>query len=97
MLSISRNSFHVSEVNRESRSDTMSVGSPWNLHTSRANIFARSDAVFSRSGMKCAILVNRSMTTHSWSRPSEGGKSVMKSIVIDCHGTYGSSNGEDSP
>jgi len=97
MLSISRNSFHGSKVIRESRSDTMSVGNPWNFHTSRVNIFARSDAVFTRSGMKCAILVNWSMTTHSWLRPSEGGKLVIKSIAIDCHGAYGSSNGEDSP
>jgi len=81
-----RNSFQVSEVNRESRSDTMSVGDLWNLHTSRANIFVRSDADFSQSGMKCAILVNLSMITQSWLHPSDSGNSVMKSMAIDCHG-----------
>ena len=93
------NSFHTADVNRESLSDTMSAGSPWCFHTSLTKMIARSVAVFPLvfNGMKCAILVNRSMITHSWSYPSETGSSVMKSIAIDCYGTYGSSSGEDSP
>ena len=92
-------SFQISEVKRESLSDTISVGRPWNFYISRANITAKSDAVFPsfRSGRKCAILVNRSMTTQSWSHPSDSGSSVMKSMAIDCQGAYGSSSGEDSP
>jgi len=83
-----RNSFHTSEVKRESRSDTISDGSPWCHQISRAKILERSLAVLPsfRRGRKCAILVNRSMTTQSWSHPSEIGKSVMKSMAIDCHG-----------
>ena len=92
-----RNSFHTSDVNRESLSDTMSAGRPWCYHTSWAKMIARSAAIFSRSRMKYAILVNRSMITHSWLYPSEIGSSVMKSIAIDCHGAYGSSSREDSP
>jgi len=57
---------------------------------------AKSEVVFSLSGMKCAILVNWSMITHSWLHSSERGSSVMKSIAIDCQGAYGSSSGEDS-
>jgi len=75
----------------------MSVGSPWNLQISRANILIRSAADFSFNGMKCAILVNLSMITHSWSQPSKQGSSVMKSVAIDCQGAYGSSSGQDSP
>jgi len=92
-----RNSFHTPDVNLESRSDMTSVGRPWCFHTSWVKIAARSAAVFSRSGMKCAILVKRSITTQSWSHPSDRGSSVMKSIAIDCQGTYGSSSGDDSP
>ena len=79
-----KNSLHVSDVKLASQSDTMSVGSPWYFHTSLAKILARTAAVFSRSGIKCAILVNRSMITHSWSHPSHMGSSMMKSIAIDC-------------
>ena len=90
-------SFQVSDVNHESLSDTMSMDSPWKRHTSLANVLARSAAVFSFSGRKCAIFVNRSMITQSWSHPSDVGRSVMKSIAIDCQGAYGSSSGEDNP
>jgi len=68
-----RNSFHVSEVNCESRSDAMSEGSLWCFQTCQAKMTARSAAIFfsfSR-GRKCAIFVNRSITTHNWSHPSE--------------------------
>jgi len=44
--------------------------------------------------LMCAILVNRSMITQSWSQPSESSNSVMKSIAIDCQGVYGSSSSE---
>jgi len=94
---ILRNSFHTSKVNRESLSDTMLAGSPWCLHTSRAKMIAKSAVVFSLNGMKCDILVNQSMITHSWLYPSDTGSSVMKSIAMDCYDTYGSSSGEDSP
>ena len=90
-------SFHVSDVNRESLSDTMSVGSPWKRHTSLANVLAKWAAVFSFSGRKCAIFVKRSMITQSWSHSSDIGRSVIKSMAIDCQGAYGSSSGEDSP
>ena len=36
-------------------------------------------------GIKCAILVNRSMTVKIESSPSMGGKSVIKSIEMDDH------------
>jgi len=83
-----RNSFHTADVKQESRSDTMSAGRPWYFQTSHANILAKSDAVlpFVGSTMKWAILVNLSMTTHNWSHPSESGRSVMKSMAINCHG-----------
>jgi hypothetical protein len=37
-------------------------------------------------GIKGAILVNLSMITQSWSQPSVKGRSVIKSMAIDCHG-----------
>ena len=94
-----RNSCQVSEVNRESRSETMSKSSLWYYQTSRVKKTARSAAVlvsFLR-GRKCAIFVNRSITTHNWSHPSESGSSVMKSIAMDCQGAYSSSREEESP
>ena len=94
-----RNSFQIEDVNLESRSDTMSRGSPCSLHISLANLRARSAAVlvFSFRGMKWAILVNRSITTHSSVQPFDKGKSVMKSMAIDCHGAYGNSRGDRRP
>jgi hypothetical protein len=41
--------------------------------------------------------VNRSTMTHSWSQFSDKGRSVMKSMVIDVYGAYGSSNGKSKP
>jgi len=94
-----RNSCQVSEVNRESRSETMSDGSPWYFKTSRAKKTARSAAVLVSilRGRKCAIFVNWSITTHNWSHPSQSGSSVMKSIAMDCQGAYSSSREEESP
>jgi len=94
-----RTSFYASDVNLESRSDTISVGRPWNFHTSLAKAIAKSGAVLRvfGNGMKCAILVNRSMTTQSWSHSSDSGSSIMKSIAFDCHGAYGSSKSDVSP
>ena len=91
-----RNSFQVDDVNLESRSETMSRCSPCSLHISLANLRARSAAVlaFSFRGMKWAIIVNRSTTTHSSEQPFDKGKSVMKSMAIDCHGAYGNSRGD---
>jgi hypothetical protein len=40
-------------------------------------------------GKKCAIFVNRSTTVKIPSKPYEGGRSIMKSIEIDCHGLLG--------
>jgi len=65
----------------------MSVGRLWCFQTSLANVIARSVAIllsFLR-GIKCAIFVKRSMTTHNWLCPPDSGNSVMKSIAIDCH------------
>ena len=83
-----RNSFQVSKVKWESRSEMISVGSPFYFQTSLAKVIARSAAIFLcfLSGRKCTIFVNRSMTTHNWSHSSERGSCVMKSIAIDCHG-----------
>src|SRR6266705_2818079 len=83
-----RKTCQVEEVNLESRSETMSLGKPCNLHTSRAKILARSSAFFpsGANGMKCAILVNRSMTTQSSLHPEDRGRSVMKSMAMDSHG-----------
>jgi len=86
MLDNRRNSFQVTDVNLQSQSDTMSVGRPWCFHISLAKMTATSAVVFSHRGIKCAILINRSMTTQSWSNPSDFGSSVTKSIVIDFHG-----------
>ena len=85
---VARNTCHVADVNLESRSEMMSCGKPCSLHISLAKVRARSSAVFPSqgSGMKWALLVNLSMTTHSALHPFDMGRSVMKSIVIDCHG-----------
>jgi len=92
-----RNSFYISDVNRESLAETMSVGIPWCFQTSFANTTTRSATVFFSltSGMKCAIFVNLSITIHSWSQFSESGNSVMKSMANDCHGAYANSSGDD--
>jgi hypothetical protein len=94
-----RNCFHSVEVNQESRSEIISVGMPWNLQISRVKIFTKCSAVFCSflSGMKWAIFMNLSMMTYSWSQSSDKGRSVMKSMAIDVHGAYGSSNGERKP
>jgi hypothetical protein len=97
--SIPRNCFYSVDVNLESRSEMMSVRMLWNLQISLANILTRCSAFFWSlwSGMKCAILVNLSIMTHSWSQSSDKGRSVMKSIAMDVHGAYGSSSGERRP
>ena len=46
-------------------------------------------ACFHPHGKKCDILVNRSTTVKILSKPLEGGRSVKKSIEIDCHGLLG--------
>ena len=86
-------------MNLESRSEMMSRGSPCSLHISLANLRARSAPVlaFSFRGLKWAILVNRSITTHSSMQQFYKGKSVMKSMAIDCHGAYGNSRGDRRP
>ena len=86
LLSSPKNPLQVSKVNRESRSETISVGIPWCFHISRANMAIKTAAVFSFSGTKWAILVNRSRTTHNSSHSFDSGRSVMKSIAIDCQG-----------
>jgi hypothetical protein len=94
-----RNCFHLVDVKWESQSEIISVGMPWNLQISRANILTRCSAVFGSflSGMKSAIFVNLSMMTHSWSQSSDKGRSVIKSMAIDIYSAYGSSNGESKP
>ena len=94
-----RKSFQVLDVNLESRSDTMSRGRPCRSQMSHAKIRARSSAFYlsiSR-GMKGAIFENRSITTHNSVKLFDRGRSVMKSMAIDCHGVYESSRGERSP
>ena len=93
------NTCHVAEVNQKSLSGMMSWGSPCSLQISRANTLARCAAVFypTASRMKCAILENLSIITHSSSHPSESGRHVMKSMASDSHGTYASSSGDSSP
>ena len=94
-----RNSFQVVDVNLESRSDTMSRSRPCSFHISLVKILAKSVAVFASSyrGMKWAILENRSIITHSSVQPFDKGKLVIKSMAIDCHGTYVNSRGDKSP
>ena len=94
-----RNSFQVVDVNMESRSDMMSRGRPCSLHISLVKVLARSAAIFafSYSGMKWAIFENRSIITHSSVQPFDTGKSVMKSMSIDCHGAYGNSMDDRRP
>ena len=94
-----RKSFQVLNVNVESRSDTISWGRLWRRQISRANMQARSSAVFlvSSSGMQWAILGYRSITTHHSVPSFDWGRSVIKSLVIDCHGVYGSSRWKRSP
>ena len=48
-------------------------------------------------GMKCAIFVNRSTTTKIASKDLDKGRSVMKSIEIDAHGSLEMSNGWNKP
>ena len=95
------NTYHVSEVNRESLSEMMSWGSPCSLQISRANILARGAAVFdpTASGMKPGILQNLSIQviTHSSSHPSESRRPTIKSMDSDSHGACGSSSGDSSP
>ena len=94
-----RKSFHVLDVTLESRSDMMSRGRPCRHQISLAKIRARSSAFYLSisSGMKLAIFGNWSITSHNSVQLFDQGRSVMKSIAIDCHGAYGSSSGERSP
>ena len=47
--------------------------------------------------MKWAIFVNQTITTHNSVQSFDQGRSVMKSMAIDCHGAYGNSRGDSSP
>ena len=87
------------DVNLETRSDRMSRGRPWRRQISRANICARSSAVFLffSNGMKLAIFENRLIPTYNSVQSFNRGRSVMKSMAIDCYGAYGSSRGERRP
>ena len=77
----------------------MSRGGPCHLYISLAKVLARSAAVFmfSYSGMKWAIFENRSIIYHSSVQPFDKGRSVMKSMPIDCHVAYGNSRGDRRP
>ena len=92
-------SFHVCDVNLESRLDMMSRSRPCRRHISQANIRARSSAffLFCSRGMKWENFKNRSITTHNSVQLFDHGRSMIKSMAIDCHGAYGSSRGERSP
>ena len=53
----------------------------------RITIFAVSSLlVVLVHGIKCAILVNRSTIVRIASKPSDGGRSVLKSREMDFHG-----------
>ena len=85
--------FQNFEMNWGPRSLMMSSGRPWCLNTSRITIFAVSSLlVVFVHGIKCAILVNRSTTVRIASKPSDGGRSVIKSREMDFHGPSGIGN-----
>jgi hypothetical protein len=48
-------------------------------------------------GMKCAILLNRSITTMMASKPFDGGKLTMKSMDTLSHGPLGIRKGYNKP
>lgn len=75
-----RNPFQAEEVGPKWRPQAIPRGRPCNLYISLATIRARPVAVLASlgSGMKCAIFVNRSMTTHSSLQPFD--ISVTKSM-----------------
>src|SRR3982074_3606662 len=95
MSSFFINSAQNELVNTESRSDTILDGKPCSLQTFDKKSFAQPSAVFSFSliGIKCAIFVKRSTTTHTVVQPSERGSWTMKSMDIESHGEKESSRG----
>ena len=93
-------SFHLSDVNMDPRSVVMSLGIPCSLKTFSVNSLPviNCPAVISvLHGIKWAIFVNQSITTHMASFPPDSGSCVMKSIVIDFHGLLGASSGLCNP
>ena len=79
-LNRTQDSFQTMNVNWRTRSETMSVGSPWSQNTCCSTNLAVSlgDASF-RGGMKCVILLNRSTTVRMVVWPLEGGRQMIKS------------------
>ena len=91
-------SFHNSKVSRLPLSGMISLGIPCSRTIGWVKSVANCRAsIYFRHGMKCVILVRKSMTTSIVSYPSELVKSVMKSIAIDCQGWSGTWFGCRSP
>lgn len=88
------------EVNLESRSDTMVCGRPCRRMMLSKKRRAVSAAVADwKVGIKCARLVNLSMTTRIISNPRRGmaGKGPAKSMEMVCHRDGGAGRGIRRP
>ncbi|CAA2957421.1 phospholipase A-2-activating, partial [Olea europaea subsp. europaea] len=88
----------VRPVNRGSRSLIMLRGNPQYFTTFLKNSLAASSAVQSLvTGMKVPYLENRSTTTIIDPNPSDLGRALMKSMVIESHGRSGTGRGSNKP
>ncbi|POM60276.1 hypothetical protein PHPALM_30890 [Phytophthora palmivora] len=87
------------EINFRPRSDTMLVGMLWCFHTlSMKRQATPSSVTFFVVETKWHRLANLSTTTQMESNPRSGlGKSVMKSMDIDCHLSSGILSGSRRP
>jgi len=98
ILSASVTCFQKSEVNRDSQSDIIMLGSPWGLIICRRKWSARSSGfMVPWQATKCPIFMRQSINTHNASFPLLVGSAVIKSIDIVSHGRCGSSSGFSSP
>jgi len=85
-------SFHRREVHSVPLSVMLSCGTPSSLTISCMKRLANCPASRPfQHGLKCLILVSRSMTTSMVSYPSDFGRSAIKSLAIDFHGRLGAS------
>ncbi len=81
-----------SDVKSFPRSETISAGSPCCAKISRRKTCTRASSGVSMVlsvGMNRAILVRRSMTTRTQSKPSESGRPSMKSMESEFQGRSG--------
>lgn len=90
---VAMKTYQVVGANLESLSEVISWGNPWILRISLANVLAKSTAVLelTESSTECVIFVNLS------SHPPETGRSVIKSIEMNCQGAYRGLRGKGSP